>query len=76
MVLIHFFILQNDRKNPYVYADVIKEFLVHGSGKFINLITSDLGNRGNFFMMKPMESIYHVFINTAKESYTWVSFNN
>ena len=69
-------ILQKNSINPYVYADAIRDLLIHGRGKFRNVMTSGPANSGKNFMLKPLEIIYHAFSNPANDKYAWVGADN
>ena len=64
------------RKNPYVYADAIRDLLIHGRGKFRNAMIIGPANCCKTFMLKPLEIIYHAFSNPANDKYAWVGADN
>ena len=69
-------ILQKNSINPYVYADAIRDLLMHGRGKFRIAMTTGPANYGKTFMLKPLEIIYHAFSNPANDKYAWVGADN
>ena len=69
-------ILQKNSINPYLYADAIGDLLIHGCGKFRNVMITDPANYGKTFMLKPLEIIYHAFCNPANDKYAWVGADN
>ena len=69
-------ILQKNSISPYVYADAIRDLLIHGHGKFRNAMTTGPANCGKNFMLKPLEIIYHAFSNTSNDTYAWVGADN
>ena len=50
-------ILQKNGINPYVYADAIRHLLIHGHGKFRNVMKTGPENCGKTFMLKPLQII-------------------
>ena len=69
-------ILQKNSINSYVYADTIRDLLIHGRGKFRNVMITGPTNCGKDFMLKPLEITYHAFSNPANDKYAWVGGNN
>ena len=69
-------ILQKNSINPYIYADVIRDLLIHGSGKFRNIMITVPGNCGKTFMLKPLEIIYKTLSNPANDKYAWFDTDN
>ena len=65
-------ILQQNRINPYVYADAVRDLLTRGRGKFRNIMITGPANCGKTFMLKPLEIIYKAFCNPANDKYAWV----
>ena len=65
-------ILQKSSTNPYVYADAIRDLLIHERGKFRNVMITCPANCGKTFMLTPLEIIYHAFSNPANDKYAWV----
>ena len=69
-------ILKKNSINPYVYADVIRDLLIHGRGKFRNVMITGPANCGKTFMLKPLEIIYNAFSSPANDKYAWVGADN
>ena len=70
------YILQKNSINPYVYADAIRDLLIHGRGKSRNVMITGPANCGENFMLKPLEITYHAFSNPANDKYAWVDADN
>ena len=69
-------ILQKNSINPYVYADAIRDLLIHGRGKLRNVMITGQANRGKTCMLKPLEIIYNAFSNAANDKYALVAADN
>ena len=69
-------ILQKNGINPYAYAHVIRDLLIHGRGKFRNVMITGPANCGKMFMLKPLEIIYNAFSNPANDKYAWIAADN
>ena len=50
-------ILHKNSIDPYVDADAIRDLLIHGRGKFKNVMITGPTNRGKTFMLKPLDII-------------------
>ena len=61
-------ILQKNGINPYVYADTIRDLLIHGRGKFRNVMITSPANCGKTFMLKSLDIIYDAFSNPKMTS--------
>ena len=65
-------ILQKNSINPYTSADAIRHLLIHGRGRFRNVMISGPANCGKTFMLKPLEIIYNAFSNPVNDKYALV----
>ena len=66
-ILVSYFV--KNSINPYVYADAIRDLLIHGCVKFRNVMIMDPVNCGKSFMLKLVEIIHHAFSNPANDKY-------
>ena len=73
-ILVSYFV--KNSINPYVYADAIRDLLIHGCVKFRNVMIMDPVNCGKSFMLKLVEIIHHAFSNPANDKYAWVGADN
>ena len=69
-------ILQKNGINPYVYAHVIRDLLIHGRGTFRNAMITGTENCVKTFVLKPLEIIYNAFSNPSNDKYAWVGADN
>ena len=65
-------ILQKNGIDPYVYAEATGNLLIHGRGKFRNLMITGPENCVKTFMLKSLEIIYNAFSNPENDKYAWV----
>ena len=52
-------IFERNSINSYVYADGIRDQLIHGRGKFRNVMITGRANCGKTLMLTPVEIIFH-----------------
>ena len=69
-------VLRNNKVHPFVYAAAVRDLLINGRGKFRNLLIIGPANCGKTFMLKPLESIYDVFLKPANDKYAWVGVDS
>ena len=50
----------------------MRGLLIHGCGKFRNVMITGPVNCGKTFTLKPLEIIYNAFSNPANDNYVWV----
>ena len=65
-------VLRNNKVHPFVFAAALRDLLINGGGKFRNLLIIGPANCGKTFMLKPLESVYDVFLKPANDNYAWV----
>jgi len=65
-------VLDNNHINRYVYAAALRDLMNLGRGKFRNILLVGPANTGKTFLLKPLESIFHSFVNPATDKYAWV----
>jgi len=65
-------VLVNNKIHPILFASALRELLFKGRGKSRNIIITGPANCGKTFLLKPLENIYHCFLNPAKDKYVWV----
>ena len=65
-------ILRNNNINPYVYADALRQTLLKGRGKKLNILIAGPANCGKTFMLSPLKDLFQCFCNPANDKYAWV----
>jgi len=68
-------LLQKNGINLYVFANALREGLVKGRQKHINVILVGPTNCGKSFLLNPLEIIYKSFVNPATGRYAWVGLD-
>ena len=65
-------VLTNNKINPINFAGYVFELLMKGRGKNRNLMLVGPANCGKTFLLQPLEKVFHIFANPAKNMYCWV----
>lgn len=65
-------VLNNNNIHPYMYAEALRELLIHGRGKARNFLIIGPANCAKTFLLKPLALIFKAFQNPAKDKYAWV----
>ena len=65
-------VLGNNKIHPIIYTSALRELLIHGRGKFCNILIVGPTNCGKTFLLKPLEQIFKTFCNPANNQYAWV----
>ena len=54
------------------FAASVREALIKGRGKFRNILIVGPANCAKTVMLKPLETIFHVFSNPSNDKYAWI----
>ena len=65
-------VLTNNKLHPVVFGTAVRELLTLGRGKYWNIIIVVPSNCGKTFLLKPLESTFKTFANSASDKYASV----
>lgn len=67
-------VLELNRVDPLYFASSMRDALIHGRGKFRNIILVGPANCAKTFMLKPLKPIFRekLFENPANDKFGWV----
>lgn len=58
--------------NPHTFAGYLKELLIKGRSKWLNLMLIGETNCAKTFILKPLKLIFNCFENPSNDKYAWV----
>lgn len=68
-------VLRNNNINCYVFADAVRQCLVKGRQKHVNILLVGPTNCGKSFLLNPLELMFKSFMNPATGRYAWVGLD-
>ena len=68
-------ILRKNQVNLYHFADVIRQALVKGRQKNVNVMIIGPTNCGKSFLLNPLELAFKAFVNPANGKFAWIGLD-
>ena len=68
-------ILRNNQLNLYYFAGVIRQALIKGRQKNVNVLVTGPTNCGKSFLFNPLEIAFKAFVNPANGKYAWIGLD-
>jgi len=68
-------VLHSNQINTYAFADAVRQCLIKGRQKNINIMLVGPTNCGKSFLLNPLELMFKCFVNPATGRYAWVGLD-
>ena len=68
-------VLRHNEINVYVFASAIRQLILNGRQKKLNLLLVGPTNCGKSFLLNPLELIYKTFANPTLGTYNWLGLD-
>lgn len=69
-------ILDNNGINQSTFASSIRNALIHGHGKYLNVMITGPANCDKTFILKPLTVIFDCFCNPATGGFAWIGVDD